>query len=120
MRACVPPPACAQVPLDNFVSRGKERFLTSTTPDYQASVYAMVRHSLAGDLEAEERSIVPAAKLMEAVLQNCRGAVDKWVAPYLALATGKLATATNRTLRVSAAGGEPRALHHHHHHHVWR
>lgn len=38
-------------PLDNFISRGTEHFLTCKQPDYLASVYAMVQHSLAGDYD---------------------------------------------------------------------
>lgn len=38
-----------QVPLDNYVSRGTERFLTSTTPDYKASLFSMVQKALTGD-----------------------------------------------------------------------
>lgn len=85
------------VPLDNYVSRGTERFLTSTTPDYKASLFSMVQKALTGDYE--ERSVVPAAKLLEVVLQNCRGRVDGYVVPYLQLVLAKLQTATNRTLK---------------------
>ncbi|GFR49245.1 hypothetical protein Agub_g11259 [Astrephomene gubernaculifera] len=46
-----------------------------------------------------ERDVVPAAKLLEVVLQNCRGRVDAWVGPFLQLAVGKLQSATNRTLK---------------------
>ncbi len=46
--------------------------------------------------------MVPAAKLLEVVLQNCRGRVDGYVVPYLQLALAKLQTATNRTLKVGA------------------
>ncbi|GLC37117.1 hypothetical protein PLESTB_000981600 [Pleodorina starrii] len=85
------------VPLDNFISRDPERFLTTTSPDYRTSLYGMVQAALTGDYG--ERDVVPAAKLLEVVLQNCRGRVDAWVAPYLQLALGKLQTATNRTLK---------------------
>lgn len=101
------------VPLDNFISRDTERFLTCTAPDYKASLFGMVRGALQGDYG--ERDVVPAAKLLEVVLQNCRGRVDAWVGPYLQLALGRLNTATNRTLKVrgnvggreaGAGGGE--------------
>ncbi|EFJ51590.1 hypothetical protein VOLCADRAFT_79706 [Volvox carteri f. nagariensis] len=85
------------VPLDNFISRDPERFLSSTTPDYRASLFGMVQGALKGDFG--ERDVVPAVRLLEVVLQNCRGRVDPWVGPYLQLALGKLQTATNRTLK---------------------
>ncbi|KAG2439798.1 hypothetical protein HYH02_010433 [Chlamydomonas schloesseri] len=86
------------VPLDNFISRDTERFLTCAQPDYRASLFGMVRGALTGEGYGE-RDVVPAAKLLEVVLQNCRGRVDEWVGPYLQLALGKLNTATNRTLK---------------------
>jgi hypothetical protein len=58
----------------------------------------MAKHSLLGDFT--EQDTVSAAKLLEVVLQNCRGRVDQWVAPYLQLCTTRLATATSRTLKV--------------------
>lgn len=76
------------VPLDNFISRSTEHFVTCKNPDYLQSVYQMVQHSLTG--EYEEFDIQQAASLMEIVLQNCRGRVDQWVEPYIALTLSKL------------------------------
>ncbi|GIL84239.1 hypothetical protein Vretimale_15865 [Volvox reticuliferus] len=85
------------VPMDNFISRDPERFLTYTAPDYKSSLFGMVQSALASDFS--DRDVVPAVKLLEVVLQNCRGRVDEWVGPYLQLALNKLQTATNRTLK---------------------
>ncbi|KAF8071226.1 SAD2 [Scenedesmus sp. PABB004] len=55
------------------------------------------QHTLTGDFD--ELSVVPAVKLMEVVLQNCTGKVDRWLQPYLQLALAKLNTAENRLLK---------------------
>lgn len=85
------------VPLDNFISRGTERFLTCTNPNYQESVYQMVHHSLSGQFQ--EVDILSAPKLMEVVLQNCRGRVDGWVQPYVILCWEKLKSCSSRALK---------------------
>jgi hypothetical protein len=53
--------------------RGTETYLTSSSPNYQESVYQMVSHTLTGDYD--ELNMIPAVKLMEVVLQNCPGKV---------------------------------------------
>ncbi|MEW5303971.1 MAG: hypothetical protein WDW36_006614 [Sanguina aurantia] len=85
------------VPLDNYISRSTTVFLTSKTPDYQASLYQMVQHSFTGDFN--ERDIVPAAKVIGVLLQNCRGLVDSSVEPYLVLAITKLGLAETAVLK---------------------
>lgn len=54
--------------------RGSDVFLSSSNPNYQESVYAMVQHTLTGDFD--ELNVIAAVKLMEVVLQNCRGQVS--------------------------------------------
>ena len=49
----------------------------------------MIEHVLA-DEDLDETDVQPAPKLMEIVLQNCRGRVDAVVAPYLTLALRRL------------------------------
>ncbi len=49
----------------------------------------MIEHVLA-DEDLDESDVQPAPKLMEIVLQNCRGRVDAVVAPYLTLALRSL------------------------------
>eukprot|EP00879_Flechtneria_rotunda_P022091 GHRR01023309.1.p1 GENE.GHRR01023309.1~~GHRR01023309.1.p1 ORF type:complete len:1020 (+),score=395.54 GHRR01023309.1:417-3476(+) len=85
------------VPLDNFISKGTERYLTSTNPNYQESVYQMVHHTMTGDYD--ELNVIPAVRLMEVVLQNCTGQVDACLQPYLQLTLNKLATVENRLLK---------------------
>ncbi len=57
----------------------------------------MVEHSLSGDFH--ETDIICAPKLLSVVLQCCRGAVDRWVEPYVRLALNRLSTAEKRPLK---------------------
>ncbi|XP_024396720.1 importin beta-like SAD2 [Physcomitrium patens] len=77
------------VPLDNYVSRSTEHFLTSTQPDYQSSLFKVLS-TLMVDEKFEDADIEPAPKLIEAVLQNCRGRVDQWLEPYLRISIERL------------------------------
>eukprot|EP00882_Tetradesmus_deserticola_P027237 GHRQ01030120.1.p1 GENE.GHRQ01030120.1~~GHRQ01030120.1.p1 ORF type:complete len:158 (-),score=40.78 GHRQ01030120.1:606-1079(-) len=61
------------VALLHQICRGTETYLTSTSPNYQESVFQMVQHTLTGDYD--ELNMIPAVKLMEVVLQNCPGKV---------------------------------------------
>ena len=124
------------IPLDNMISRGTETFLTSRDPDYLASAFTMVQQSLANE-DYGEREVVPAAKLLEVILQVwvavwsgwrdrearrlaistpilpwcqtqvCRGRVDHYVGPILQLVLSKLGSAKKRTLKVSARPPRP-------------
>jgi len=85
------------VPLDNMITRDTARFVSSKDPDYLTSVFQMVQYSLQGDYE--EAEVAPAAKLLQVVLQACRGMVDTWVGPYVGLVLQKLATCQSRTLK---------------------
>lgn len=85
------------VPLDNMISRDTAHFVSCKDPDYLASVYQMVSHSLNGDFS--DRDVVSAARLMEVVMQACRGKVDAWIAPYIQLALTRLARTEKRALR---------------------
>lgn len=42
------------------------------------------------DEKFEDADIEPAPKLIEAVLQNCRGRVDQWLEPYLRISIERL------------------------------
>ncbi|KAG0567157.1 hypothetical protein KC19_7G115500 [Ceratodon purpureus] len=77
------------VPLDNYVSRSTEHFLTCAQPDYQTSLFKVISHLLA-DEKLEDSDIESAPKLIEAVLQNCRGRVDQWLEPYLRISIERL------------------------------
>ncbi|XP_074271177.1 importin beta-like SAD2 isoform X2 [Silene latifolia] len=77
------------VPLDNYISRGTDRFLTCKDPDYQQSLWNMIS-SILSDQNLEDGDIEPAPKLIEVVFQNCRGQVDHWVEPYLRITIERL------------------------------
>lgn len=47
----------------------------------------------------EDSDIEPAPKLIEVVFQNCKGQVDQWVEPYLAITVGRLRSATKPYLK---------------------
>lgn len=60
------------------------------------------------DPELEESDVQAAPKLMEVVLQNCKGRVDQVVGPYLALALRRLPVAETAYMKVpQAAPPEP-------------
>jgi hypothetical protein len=99
-------------PLDNMISRGTDRFLSCKDPDYLASAFQMVQHSLKEE-DFGERDVVCAPKLLSIILQCCRGRVDHYVAPFLQVVLVKLQGAKNRTLKVRMAsnrGGEESSL----------
>ncbi|KAE8698049.1 Importin beta-like SAD2-like protein [Hibiscus syriacus] len=77
------------VPLDNYISRGTEHFLSCKEPDYQRSLWTMIS-SVMADKTLEDNDIGPAPKLIEVVFQNCRGQVDHWVEPYLRITLHRL------------------------------
>ncbi|KAK6930635.1 Importin-beta, N-terminal domain [Dillenia turbinata] len=77
------------VPLDNYISRSSAHFLSCKEPDYQQSLWNMIS-SIMADKNIEDNDIEPAPKLIEVVLQNCRGQVDQWVEPYLRITVERL------------------------------
>ncbi|CAL5032954.1 unnamed protein product [Urochloa decumbens] len=77
------------VPLDNYVSRGTDHFLTCKDPDYQHGLWKALS-SIMTDQNMEDSDIVPAPKLIEVFFQNCKGQVDHWVEPYLRLTIDRL------------------------------
>lgn len=77
------------VPLDNYISRSTEHFLSCKEPDYQQSLFKIISRIFA-DRNFEDNDIEPAPKLIEAVLQNCKGRVDEWVEPYLKITVERL------------------------------
>lgn len=77
------------IPMDNYISRGTQRFLTCKDPDYLGSVAALV-HKAFFEYEADESEVIPAPKLLCAVIQNCKGGIDEYLEQYLLLALRKL------------------------------
>lgn len=86
------------IPMDNYVSRGTQRFLTCKDPDYVGSVAALV-HKAFFEYEADESEIVPAPKLLCAVIQNCKGGIDDYLEQYLLLSLRKLQASESVTLK---------------------
>jgi hypothetical protein len=76
------------VPLDNYISRGTQRFLTCKEPDYLASSYNLMHKVF--NISVMEDDLVPAPRLMECILLHCKGHVDHYLEPYLLLVFGKL------------------------------
>ncbi|DBB04276.1 hypothetical protein WJX77_005934 [Trebouxia sp. C0004] len=70
------------VPLDNFISKGTEVFLACKSPDYLAQASEMASKALQSD-ELGEDEMQPAPKLLEVILQNCRGRVDECLPLYM-------------------------------------
>ncbi|KAG0229469.1 hypothetical protein BGW42_001559 [Actinomortierella wolfii] len=68
--------------LDNFVSYGKE--VVSTNANLQHMIYDIIETVMKSD-RLGENDRVSACKLAESFLLNCRGHVDKYVAPILSL-----------------------------------
>lgn len=86
------------VPLDNYISRSSEHFLTCKDPDYQQSLFKALS-SVMTDKNIEDHDIEPAPKLIEAVLQNCKGRVDQWVEPYLRITIDRLRRTEKKYLK---------------------
>lgn len=86
------------VPLDNYISRSTEHFLTWKEPDYQQSLWNMIS-SIMGDKNLEDGDIEPAPKLIQVVFQNCRGKVDHWVEPYIRISVERLRRAEKPYLK---------------------
>ncbi|KAJ4968064.1 hypothetical protein NE237_014765 [Protea cynaroides] len=86
------------VPLDNYISRSTEHFLTCKDPDYQQSLWNVLS-SIMTDKNMEDNDIEPAPKLIEVVFQNCKGQVDHWVEPYLRITIERLRRAEKSYLK---------------------
>ncbi|GFH24941.1 importin N-terminal domain-containing protein, partial [Haematococcus lacustris] len=87
------------IPLDNMITRDTHTFLHSKDPNYLESVFQLASHSLSGDYSDKE--VVPAAKLLQLVLQTCRGSIDNWVGPYIGLALQRLPRTEHNSLKDS-------------------
>ncbi|KAL3141839.1 hypothetical protein ABBQ32_004507 [Trebouxia sp. C0010 RCD-2024] len=75
------------VPLNNFISKGTEVFLACKSPDYLAQASEMACKTLEDEKLGEEE-VQPAPKLLEVILQNCRGRVDNYLPHYLQASPG--------------------------------
>ncbi|EFJ12043.1 hypothetical protein SELMODRAFT_158348 [Selaginella moellendorffii] len=86
------------VPLDNYISRSTEHFLTCKSPDYQQSLFKALSMVMS-DEKLDDSDIIAAPKLIESVLQNCKGRVDEWVEPYLKISLDRYGTTTKNGLK---------------------
>lgn len=98
------------LPLDNFIVHGRDVFLSSSAPNYRESLFGMARYCL-GNPDFNQLEVAPAAKLLDIVLLNCRGAVDEWVGPYLDLALSQLGRAKEPAFATLLMNVVPAALH---------
>ena len=79
------------VPMDTFITRGTEHFLTCKNPDYLNSAYQLVHKLFSMDVLEED--IIPGPKLFECIMLNCKGRVDQYIEPFVMLAVGRLKVA---------------------------
>ncbi|OEL35059.1 Importin beta-like SAD2 [Dichanthelium oligosanthes] len=86
------------VPLDNYISRGTDHFLSCKDPDYQQSLWNALQ-SIMMDENMEDSDIEPAPKLIEVFFQNCKGNVDQWVEHYLRITIERLRRAQKPYLK---------------------
>ncbi|BDA47636.1 Importin-7 [Coccomyxa sp. Obi] len=86
------------VPLDNFISRGTDTFLSGRNPNYLQQVNHLVETALT-NADLNESDIGSAPRLMEIIMQNCRGRVDHCIGQYIALALNRLPTAGRNLLK---------------------
>jgi hypothetical protein len=68
--------------LDNYISYGKD--VVSTNENVQHTIYDIIETVMKSD-RLGENDRVSACKLAESLLMHCKGHVDKYVAPILAL-----------------------------------
>ena len=74
------------IPMDNYVTRSPDRFITCKDPDYLHQAYYICKKCLdEKGAHMTEMEKLPAPKLMEIILTTCRGQVDQWVEPFILL-----------------------------------
>jgi len=84
------------VPMDNYISRGTETFLA--TQQCKEDVLRLASGVLMSP-EMQDPECFPAPKLLECVLQNCRGRVDDMVPTMLVVALTRLEKTSLKYLR---------------------
>ncbi|PRP84900.1 hypothetical protein PROFUN_07554 [Planoprotostelium fungivorum] len=88
-------------PLDNYISRSTETFLTAGP--YLPMVSEMYKKLILNTDESESNCL-DACKLIEAVILNCRGRVDQFIEPYCQIALARLVKAKKDNLRCLLIG----------------
>ena len=114
------------VPLDNYISKGTQVFLTGNNVELVYQMYHKVTQlfhnnlhkcvtflnawindisfKLVADPRAPEQDSGDACKLIEVVILNCKGRIDQWIPRILELAIGRLAQAKSPGLKVLLLG----------------
>ena len=87
------------LPLDNFISRSNDKFLSS--PDNIQIVYKVIDKAMSEE-NSSDRDCVEGCKLSESLVLNCPGALDAYIPSLLKLVLDRLARAQARS-----AAGEP-------------
>eukprot|EP00026_Physarum_polycephalum_P001519 Phypoly_transcript_01521.p1 GENE.Phypoly_transcript_01521~~Phypoly_transcript_01521.p1 ORF type:complete len:1104 (+),score=247.66 Phypoly_transcript_01521:276-3314(+) len=75
-------------PIDNYISRGTETFLSGPYPDM---VMAMYKKAV-GNNDTNEEEAGQATELVESMLHNCKGRVDRFLPEMISLAVQRLNT----------------------------
>jgi hypothetical protein len=78
-------------PIDNFISRGTEVFLSGPYPDMVMAIYkkAVDNH------DTNEQEAGQATELVESVLHNCKGRVDRYLPEIIRIAVSRLASSAD-------------------------
>jgi hypothetical protein len=84
-------------PLDNYISLGTERFLSN--PAYMDAIFGVCNRVLT-NTSFSEGDAGQACKLLEVVMQNCKGRVDNYLTAIIDLALFRLNDATTDVLKV--------------------
>jgi len=74
-------------PLDNYISRNTETFLSGPYLDMIVNMYK----KLVGTHDSDERDAGQATELIESVLHNCRGRVDRVIPEVISVTVSRLA-----------------------------
>ncbi|CAM9092964.1 unnamed protein product [Pylaiella littoralis] len=91
------------VPIDNYVSRGTDVFVEGRTPDgrrHVELVLDMCQRVLTDERQSEKEART-AAQLTMVVLHNCKGRIDEYVPPILAMVSERVKTAEKAELKSS-------------------
>ncbi|KAK9813831.1 hypothetical protein WJX73_000701 [Symbiochloris irregularis] len=87
------------VPFDNFISRGTEHFLAGQNPNYLAQASKMVEDALEGDMQEGDLCVAP--RLLDIIMQRCRGRIDAYIPLYLRLVLPRIGTAKRMQFKLA-------------------
>jgi len=87
------------IPLDNYISRGTEAFLSLEGGQYPNVIFNMYK-TVMTDTNASDGQCVDGAKLIQVLLIYCKGRVDSLVPAIIEVAATRLNTAKKPALKV--------------------